>query len=97
MSITYSDYVFVALGIMHEKRMRRIVMWLIRLQNIFSILSHKWQDFRIKVTKIKWVLIFSTAFVRTFLILRRNERDTIKMYIGLHVKYPVFMSDFNET
>jgi len=24
----------------------------------------------------------------TFLILRRNERDLIKMYTGLHVKYP---------
>jgi len=33
----------------------------------------------------------------TFLILRRNERDVIKMYIGLHVKYPLFLSDFNET
>jgi len=23
--------------------------------------------------------------------------DTKKMYIGLHVKYPLFLSDFNET
>jgi hypothetical protein len=28
----------------------------------------------------------------TFLILRRNERDMIKMYIGLHVKYSLFLS-----
>ena len=34
-SITYSDYVFVALGIQHEMRTRRIVMWPIRLHNIF--------------------------------------------------------------
>jgi len=33
------------------------------------------------------VLIFSTNLSKTFLILRRNERDMIKMYIGLHVKY----------
>jgi len=33
----------------------------------------------------------------TFFILRRNERDRIKMYIGLHVKCPMFLSDFNET
>jgi hypothetical protein len=33
----------------------------------------------------------------TFLILRRNERDMIKIYIGLHVKYPLFLSDFKET
>jgi hypothetical protein len=47
--------------------------------------------------KIKRVLIFSTMFVRTFLILRRTKRDRQKMYIGLHVKYRIFMSDFNET
>jgi hypothetical protein len=45
----------------------------------------------------KCVLVFSTTFSETFLILRRNERDTIKMFMGLHVKYPLFLSDFNET
>ena len=36
-------------------------------------------------------------FSETFLILRRNERDTIKkIYIGLHVKYPLCSSDFNK-
>ena len=28
------------------------------------------------------------------LILRRIKLDMIKMYIGLHVKYPLFLSDF---
>jgi hypothetical protein len=32
-----------------------------------------------------------------FLILRRIERDIIKTYVGLHVKYPSFLSGFNET
>jgi len=32
----------------------------------------------------------------TFLILRRTERDMIKKYVGIHVKYPLFLSDFNE-
>ena len=32
----------------------------------------------------------------TFLILRRSERDMIKMYIDLYVKYLLFLSDFNE-
>jgi len=27
--------------------------------------------------------------MKTFLILRRNERSMIKMYIGLHVKHPL--------
>jgi hypothetical protein len=42
------------------------------------------------------VLIFFTTLSETFLILRRNERNMIKMYIGLHAKYPLFLSDFNE-
>ena len=41
---------------------------------------------------------FSIHLSRTFLILRRTGRDMInKMYIGLHLKYPIFISDFNET
>jgi len=32
-----------------------------------------------------------------FFILRRNERDMITNYIGLHEKQPSFLSDFNET
>jgi len=31
-----------------------------------------------------------------FLILGRTERDMIKIYIGLHVKYPLFLPYFNE-
>jgi len=27
----------------------------------------------------------------TFLILRKIDRDMIKMYVGLHVKYPLFL------
>jgi len=34
--------------------------------------------------------------MKTFLILRRNERGIIKLYIGLHVKRPLLLSDFNE-
>jgi hypothetical protein len=32
-----------------------------------------------------------------FLILRRIERDLIKTYIGLHVRYPSFLSEFKES
>jgi hypothetical protein len=31
-----------------------------------------------------------------FLILIRLEQDIIKMSIVLHLKYPLFLSDFNE-
>ena len=33
----------------------------------------------------------------TFPIQRRIEGDMIKMYIGLHVKYRLFLSDFGES
>jgi len=44
-----------------------------------------------------WVFIFSTNLSGIFLILRRIERDIIKIYIDLHVKYPLFLLDFNGT
>jgi len=40
--------------------------------------------------------VFSTNLYETFLILTRIKRDMIKMYIGLHVEYPSFLSHFNE-
>jgi uncharacterized protein YozE (UPF0346 family) len=43
------------------------------------------------------VLIFSTNVIETFFIPKRNEWDVVKMYIGLHVKYLLILSDFNET
>jgi len=44
------------------------------------------------------VFLFSLQFMsETFLILRRNERDMITSRIGRHGKYPLFLSDFNET
>jgi uncharacterized protein YozE (UPF0346 family) len=42
-------------------------------------------------------LFFLQLWSETFLILRRNERDVITKYLGLRVKYPLFLSDFNET
>ena len=36
-------------------------------------------------------------FLKKFLILRRTERDTMKDAYDLHVKYMLFLSDFNET
>ena len=41
--------------------------------------------------------VFLQPLSETFLILRRTERNIIKMYTGLQVKYPLFLSDFNET
>jgi hypothetical protein len=43
------------------------------------------------------VLIFTTTESQTFLILKEFAIEQSMMYIGLHVKYPLFLSDFDET
>jgi len=60
--------------------------------------SHNRQDLREKkLLTIKHVLwLFLRLFSAAVLILRRNERDMIKICRGLHAKYPSFLSDFNE-
>jgi hypothetical protein len=40
---------------------------------------------------------FLYYFSEAFLTLRRTERDMIKIFTGLYVKYPLFLSDINET
>ena len=43
------------------------------------------------------VAIFSTSLSEIFLIVRRIERDIIKMCICVRAKYPLFLLDCNET
>ena len=64
-----------------------------------SALSYKRLDIRNKFLNEN-VFWFSVQILsESFLILRRIERDVIKryIYIGLHVNFPLFASDFNET
>jgi hypothetical protein len=53
----------------------------------FSTLCHKRHDFRQKILNIKYVFLFTLQLLsEPFFIIRRTERDVIKMYIGLRVK-----------
>jgi hypothetical protein len=102
MSITYSECVFLALVIQHAKRMRRIMLYLspVRLYHIFPHYLTNGTISEKKVTERKMCgLIFCTTFVRKFLFMSRTERDIIKkyIYIGLHVKYSLFVSYCIET
>ena len=65
----------------------------------YSMLSHKQHDFRgEQLLSTKCVFLFSLQLLsETYIILRQTDRDMIKMYIGLHIKYPLFSTDFNAT
>ena len=69
----------------------------LRLYYIFPHYYIKGTIFENKLLNIKCVFRFSLQLLcKTFLILWRTERDKIKkMYTGLHVKYPLFLSYFN--
>jgi hypothetical protein len=65
----------------------------------FSTLSHKRHKYRKKKIVIEreiCVLISPQLLSETFPILRSIELD-IKMYTSLHIKFPLFLFDFNET
>ena len=54
--------------------------------------------FEKKILNIKCVLIFSTTFVWNISHSKKNSpRKLCKIYIGLHVQYPLLLSEGNET
>ena len=95
-SITYSECGFMALGVQHVMR-HIVICGLLHYTVFFHVILYT-KQFRKKIIKNRIrFLIFSTILFReTFLILRRNDRDMIEIYIGLHVKYRLFLSDFKE-
>ena len=74
-------------------------LWSAPLYNIFPHYVKKRKDFRKrKLLNTKCVFWFSLQLLpETFLILSRIERDMIKICISIHVKYLLFLSDFNES
>ena len=86
----------VALLIQHATRMHLVVFL---DPPDFLTLSHKRHDFQ-KETLLdtKYVFWFSLQFVsKVLLILRRIQRDIVIKLKTLHVKCPLFLSDFNKT
>ena len=68
------------------------------LPNFFNVVSQTAGFPTEKLQKTKCVFWFSLQILsETFLIRIRTERGMIKMYIGLHIKYPLLLSDFNKT
>ena len=61
--------------------------------------SHKWHDFRKNSIEHKiFVLVFSTTFTCNIYHSKKELSEIwSKTCISLHVKYPLFLSDINET
>jgi hypothetical protein len=65
-------------------------LWPVRIYNIFPHFLTK------NFLNTKRIWFFLQRMSKKFHILRRTERD-VTMYTGFHVKYLLFLSDFNET
>jgi hypothetical protein len=64
---------------------------------IFFHISHKRHEFREKIIEHKMcVLIFSTTSVWN-MSHSKNNSVRYNKYTGFHLKYPLFLSDFNES
>jgi len=89
-SVTNSESMSVALDIQLAKCMSRITVSSVWLYHIFPH-SHKLHDFWRKVIKCKMYVLFFCTMLPETLVLSRIQGD-----IGLHIKYPVFMSGFKQ-
>jgi hypothetical protein len=63
----------------------------------FSKLSHKQHYFWENLLKLKRVLVFSTTFVSNVSHSKKTRMILWSVYIGLHVKYLLLLSDSNKT
>ena len=100
-SITYSECVFLDLGIQHATRIRLIILSSVACLALqyFSILPHSGKIKKKKLFNIQCLLsIFSTTSVWNIPHSKKKMSEIwSKMYIGFHVKCPSFFADFNET
>jgi len=95
-SITYCECVSVALVMQHAMRMRpAVISGLSDCTIFFSTLSHKWHDFRKRVTEYKMcVVIFSATFVWKSFHFKKNLEKYDKNGYWTPCKVPVILVRF---
>jgi hypothetical protein len=99
-SITYSECVSVALVISHGKRIPLFIFSSEACLAIPYILtsSHKRRDFRKKIVlNTIFFFKFSLQFLSEAFLILKTFSEISQTYVGNHVKYPLFLSDFNDT
>ena len=98
-TITHSDCVCAALVIQHAMCMCHITICGLTYSTIFFHISHKQHNFRKKVIQYKMCVSISSTNFTWDVCHSKKKMSAIwsKMSSGLHVKYPLFLSDFNET
>jgi hypothetical protein len=95
-SITYSECVFVAVGIQHAVWLLNSHLWPGRLYITFPHYTINGIIFFKKIIEHKMcILTLSTNLSETFLILRRTEPDMIQMYNVFRMKCPLYLFRFN--
>jgi hypothetical protein len=100
MSIIYSECVSVALGNQQSMRMRRIVICVLPRSTIFfHIIS---QNGTIIENNNYWTQNVCFGLLYKFYLKYFSSWEELnevwtEMYVGLHVKYRLSVSDFNET
>ena len=78
-------------------RMRRILVCDLFCSTIYSpYYVTNGTIFTRKLRDIKYVLIFSTNLSQKLFIVRKLSEIWLQTYVGLHVKYRLFLSGFNE-
>jgi hypothetical protein len=97
-SITYSKYVFVALGIQYAMQLRHIIICGLSGCNVFPHISLRAQLKKKSLRKQTVCFDFLYNFcLKHFSFYEKLSKIWSKMYIGLHVKYPLSLSYIHET